>query len=502
MAWTYPVSTGSPPGARAAHSCDAIGSKLYVFGGWNGKRALNDLYVLDTATMTWTALEASGRLLPCRNNHTTAVVDNRIYVHGGHDGSQWLADLFILDTRSTTWIKPEISGTPPSARACHTMSRVDRTLIIFGGYDGSRCFNDIELLDMDSLSWLQPNVSGQVPLARNAHSMTVIGTSLYLFGGHSGNKHLKDLHVLSTSTMTWSEVELLGSPPKGLRGHTSSLVGDKVYIFGGYDGKVRSNDLYVLSTETMKWTRSPDTEQGPAGRQRHSACAVNSRLLCIFGGFDGNKWLNDIYILDAGKLAASEMSREAASALLHNLRRLVNSSLFSDVTFVVEGRRIAAHKVMLAAQSEHFRAMLTNGMRETSAQEIEIPDWSYNCYVSMIEFLYTGTISDFSSSLASELLGLADAYALDDLRKLCEVTLTHSLTTEDVCDVLVLAHRCSAFELKRHCLAFVVKHFNEVNLTPGFERLEQAPSLLIEITRVVLAKLNSGRTSKPEIEAE
>jgi hypothetical protein len=51
MAWYTPSpnSANESPllGRRAAHSCDKVGSCLYIFGGWNGKKALNDLYVLD-----------------------------------------------------------------------------------------------------------------------------------------------------------------------------------------------------------------------------------------------------------------------------------------------------------------------------------------------------------------------------------------------------------------------------------------------------------------------
>ena len=40
-------------GSRAAHSCDKVHNNLYIFGGWNGKNALNDLYVLDLDKLIW-----------------------------------------------------------------------------------------------------------------------------------------------------------------------------------------------------------------------------------------------------------------------------------------------------------------------------------------------------------------------------------------------------------------------------------------------------------------
>lgn len=38
----------------------------------------------------------------------------------------------------------------------------------------------------------------------------------------------------------------------------------------------------------------------------------------------------------------------------------------------------------------------------------------------LIEFLYTGKIEGFSGEIASELIGLADAYTIEGLKKLCE----------------------------------------------------------------------------------
>jgi hypothetical protein len=44
--------------------------------------------------------------------------------------------------------------------------------------------------------------------------------------------------------------------------------------------------------------------------------------------------------------------------LLDDLRGLVNNPELSDVTFVVEGQQVHACRILLAARSEHFRAML------------------------------------------------------------------------------------------------------------------------------------------------
>ena len=48
MTWSKPITTGVEPSPRAGHSCIAVGTKLYYFGGGDGTTYLNDLHILDT----------------------------------------------------------------------------------------------------------------------------------------------------------------------------------------------------------------------------------------------------------------------------------------------------------------------------------------------------------------------------------------------------------------------------------------------------------------------
>jgi hypothetical protein len=88
------------------------------------------------------------------------------------------------------------------------------------------------------------------------------------------------------------------------------------------DGAGRSNDLFIFNILTSQWVipnqhgSSTDDDnlvvsQIPQPRQRHSATANGTTrsptnqdldMIYIFGGFDGNKWLNDLYVLDIGLL--------------------------------------------------------------------------------------------------------------------------------------------------------------------------------------------------------
>ena len=85
------------------------------------------------------------------------------------------------------------------------------------------------------------------------------------------------------------------------------------------------------------------------------------------------------------------------------MEALLNDETLSDVTFVVGDARIPAHRVILEARSQYFRAMLSSGFREgqepaykrarTSGQEeaadITIGDTTPEAFRALLRYLYT-----------------------------------------------------------------------------------------------------------------
>lgn len=55
MTWYQGPEGSGSPSARFSHSATLFGgSKMLIFGGWNGKDFFNDLYILDLEVMAWT----------------------------------------------------------------------------------------------------------------------------------------------------------------------------------------------------------------------------------------------------------------------------------------------------------------------------------------------------------------------------------------------------------------------------------------------------------------
>lgn len=66
---------------------------------------------------------------------------------------------------------------------------------------------------------------------------------------------------------------------------------------------------------------------------------------------------------------------------------------YSDVTLIVAGQKFNTHKLILAARSEYFRALLFGGMRESTQNEIELPTATLPAFKSLLKYIYTGRMS-------------------------------------------------------------------------------------------------------------
>eukprot|EP01063_Lacrimia_lanifica_P041847 TRINITY_DN9845_c0_g1_i1.p1 TRINITY_DN9845_c0_g1~~TRINITY_DN9845_c0_g1_i1.p1 ORF type:complete len:821 (+),score=324.92 TRINITY_DN9845_c0_g1_i1:80-2542(+) len=89
--WQRRTAAGDVPPARACHTASMYGDSLIVVGG-EGPRAqsYNDIYVLDTTLMLWTAVRPpANRPLPCVSGHAAAIVQDSLIVLGGGEGSSY-----------------------------------------------------------------------------------------------------------------------------------------------------------------------------------------------------------------------------------------------------------------------------------------------------------------------------------------------------------------------------------------------------------------------------
>lgn len=122
-------------------------------------------------------------------------------------------------------------------------------------------------------------------------------------------RHASSTSILTRFAATWTKVVPQSSSEEDLprpRWRHSALMYNncKLVVFGGFGGQKRLNDVWVFDTETRVWEQPHPQgfwEGLPQCRGAHSANLVGSKMY-IFGGYGGNGYgrtdFNDVHALD------------------------------------------------------------------------------------------------------------------------------------------------------------------------------------------------------------
>ncbi|KAM0140728.1 hypothetical protein ACHAP3_002406 [Botrytis cinerea] len=253
--WSTPFVCGDIPAPLRAMTCTAVGKKLIVFGGGDGPAYYNDIYVLDTLNFRWSKPRISGEKIPSkRRAHTACLYKNGIYVFGGGDGVRALNDVWRLDVADTNKMSWKLVSAPtpssvddrtkPKARGYHTANIVGSKLIIFGGSDGGECFRDVWVFDIETSTFSPVNISLSYP--RLSHTATIVGSYLFVIGGHDGVEYSNEVLLLNLVTMAWDKRKVYGEPIKARGYHGTVLHDSRLMVIGGFDGGDVFGDVWLL----------------------------------------------------------------------------------------------------------------------------------------------------------------------------------------------------------------------------------------------------------------
>jgi len=163
---------------------------------------------------------------------------------------------------------------------------------------------------------------------------------------------------------------------------------------------------------------------------------------------------------------------------VQDMRDMVDEDEYSDITFLVEGQKVNAHRAILAGRCEHFAAMFRSGMRESVEREIAIPNISKTVFLLLMEYLYADSVK-VDLEYAVELFMIADLYQLDRLRDICCSVVKRNLTVENAPMLLQSSADVHCQTLKDICMEFVVTNFDSISKKDEIKAVSH--TLLLEI---------------------
>lgn len=326
----------------AFHASDvqlsANGPRVIIFGGqrqgisgamYSFEQASGDGYVLMPEGVEGTGPPPPARTQPTLTSIGANEAQTQLILFGGFAlnigpvNDLWRVTILLDDASIPypSWEALQPAGEPPSPRYGHSATLLGGDRIVYiGGQNDVEQFNDVFFLAPSSLTWSAPSVSGTPPSVRMKHTVDAIGPStLLLFGGfNKADRCYGDAHTLTVDgdSAAWSATQLEpppGSkpiPPRAQHATAAAKGGKFVFIFGGYDGTKVLNDLWVLDTSDMVVRNIAVETPAPEPRSRHTVHII-SDLLHVFGGYDNSKPVSgDVYTLDCSDPSGMEAGGE------------------------------------------------------------------------------------------------------------------------------------------------------------------------------------------------
>lgn len=506
---------------RSKHTMVAWDDRVYVFGGDNGKRMLNDFLVSHVHDSSWARVIYTGQPPPPRYHHSAVIFRNSMFIFGGYTGDinsnsnlRNKNDLYEYHFTTSQWIDwtDKIIGTLPPARSAHGAAVYCNKLWIFAGYDGNTRLNDMWAIDLtsDTPQWEQIDQLGDSPPTCCNFPVAVVGQNMFVFSGQSGAKITNNMYKFKFPEKSWLRIPtehlLKGdtTPPQRRYGHSMVAYGGQLYVFGGAADGILDNEVHCFNVESRNWSiiQPSGGSQVPSGRVYHTA-AVCGDCMYVFGG------TVDSVASRSGELFRFKFSSFPSCTLVNDFTKLLHTLPLCDVHFIVseEEECLRAHVVVVAARSPFLRRKILQSYQEThdTVTEDHTPPFVPQAPVKVV--LRGVSIATFSHALyymytdcihpkleappqGDKVLLMMELYKFSLLLEtqrldiLCMQYLEASVNEDNVLLVLENASELNLLRLKEYCMRFIVKdsNYRKIIMTQSFERLDQ--SLMIQIVRL------------------
>ncbi len=266
--WTSGPSLRTP---RDDFGLEAVGHKLYAFGGMSGARgrSLRTTEVLDLNGGGW----ATGPLMGTpRSSFATAVVDGAIYVIGGANDRDTLDMVERLDPASGTWTR---LASAPTRRYGSAAVALGQRIYVAGGFRDVEPLDTFEVYDVASGSW---KTLSPMPTARGDLSLVLFDRKIYALGGSGRTQdgdQTRAVEVYDPATDRWTRGP--GLPDSIVRG-VAGVVGGQLHV-------MVSSKHFVLDPARGVWSRWPGM---PTPRKGARAVVIDDLMYVVGGCSDSN----------------------------------------------------------------------------------------------------------------------------------------------------------------------------------------------------------------------
>ncbi|CAH1786003.1 unnamed protein product [Owenia fusiformis] len=497
-----------PPEKRYGHTMVAFDRHLYVFGGATGQTLPNDLHCYDLDSQTWTVIKpsADSKVPTGRLFHAAAVVCDAMYIFGGTIDN---------NVRSGEIFRFQFSSYPK----CTLHDDYGKLL-------ESKQFCDVHF------------IVGKDKVCIPAHIAMVVSRSQWLRNKIRQTRDLQQsLKEADFDTITLSplQVNLVDATPKAFEMVLSYIYTDRIQP-AKKSSDTGNNDVILLMMDVYRLAlqfRMVRLEllcvqylEACIGHRNVLVALSNAAKLkldflreyCLKfivkeSNYNQIVMSKEFEILDQPLMVEIIRRRQLPPVRLqepqntesHNdnclekdlelfLKSPGISGDFCDITLMLDGVSIPAHKAILAARCSYFESMFRSFMPKDNTVTIAIGDTvpSGQAFDSLLRYIYYGDIN----MPPEDSLYLFSAphfygFANNRLQAYCKQNLEMNVSFKNVVQILEAADRIQASDMKKHALSIIVHHYSKVARLPEVRRLSR--ELLLDIIDALADDMSDSR---------
>lgn len=160
-------------------------------------------------------------------------------------------------------------------------------------------------------------------------------------------------------------------------------------------------------------------------------------------------------------------SPTASEKIFEAMRTYRVNGDFCDVQLIVQNTAFDAHKVVLAASSEYFRAMFLGGTQEKAQSSITLREVKANIFSHILDCIY-GVELDIHSENVEDLIVTADMLRVTDIVERCEAYLMDQLDMDNCIGLHCFAKQRLLSKLEKEAWSVIMKNFHSITKSPEF----------------------------------
>ena len=258
-AWTQVTTAASTRfSKRRSHSSVVLNDAIYVIGGFDSGivSLLNDVWKSTDGGRNWVKVPTTGTIFSPRHRHSSVVLGSDIYVIGGSNGTRPVDDIIWKSgDGGVSWQPVPTTGITFSPRSSPGSVVLGSDIYVIGGENHfTRSFdNQVWKSSNGGAAWTQIKAAGAEFSERYAHSSVTDGSAIYVIGGvGAGAARFNEVWKSTNGGVTWTQAAKTSArfPPR--YSHSSVVLNDTIYVIGGHTSDF-TNDVWKSEDGGAAW---------------------------------------------------------------------------------------------------------------------------------------------------------------------------------------------------------------------------------------------------------